>query len=48
MLYVSGQIGMNLETTVLDGIEAQTRQALENIRHILKAAGADLQNGTLQ
>jgi reactive intermediate/imine deaminase len=43
MIYLSGQIG-NLPGTLdlPDGIEAQTRQAMENIKTVLEAAGASL------
>ncbi|CAG7824760.1 unnamed protein product [Allacma fusca] len=44
VLYLSGQIGMNLEQEVLEGIENQTRQALTNIGHVLTAAGATYNN----
>ncbi|XP_043215377.1 2-iminobutanoate/2-iminopropanoate deaminase-like [Amphibalanus amphitrite] len=39
-LYISGQIGLDAATIQLrDGVEAQTRQAMENVGHILEAAG---------
>jgi len=40
-LYLSGQLGMDPETTELvpGGFEAQTRQVLSNIRAVLAAAG---------
>lgn len=43
MIYLSGQVG-NLPGTLElpDGIEAQTRQTMENIKKILEAAGASL------
>jgi reactive intermediate/imine deaminase len=43
MIYLSGQIG-NLPGTLdlPDGIEAQTRQTMENIEAVLNAAGASL------
>ncbi len=43
MIYLSGQVG-NLPGTLElpDGIEAQTRQTMENIRAVLEAAGASL------
>ena len=43
MIYLSGQIG-NLPGTLElpDGIEAQTRQTMENIKKVLEAAGASL------
>ncbi len=42
-LFVAGQIGINPATGQLEeGIEAQTRQALLNLKAILEAAGASL------
>lgn len=43
MIYLSGQIG-NLPGTfeLPEGVEAQTRQTMENIKTVLKAAGASL------
>ena len=45
-LFVSGQLGMNPQTgnLVEGGIEAQTREALGNLRAVLVAAGYDLAN----
>ncbi|MDY0394337.1 RidA family protein [Virgibacillus halophilus] len=41
-LYVSGQIGLNPETDEkAEGIEAQTKQVLDNLQAILNEAGAD-------
>lgn len=39
MLYLSGQIGIGADGRLPDGIEAQTRQAMENIGAILRSAG---------
>lgn len=41
LLYTSGQVGQDSSTgaIVAGGIEAQTRQAFENIRRVLSAAG---------
>jgi reactive intermediate/imine deaminase len=39
VLYLSGQLGLGADGKLPDGIEAQTRQALENIGGILKRAG---------
>lgn len=45
LLFVAGQIGINPATGQLEeGIEAQTRQALLNLKAILEAAGASLDN----
>ena len=42
-IFTAGQVGWNAETqTVPEGIEAQTRQAIENLRTVLRAAGGDL------
>ncbi|MCX7608582.1 MAG: RidA family protein [Anaerolineales bacterium] len=44
LVFTSGQIGLNPETgeLVSGGVEAQTRQALTNLRHVLEAAGSGL------
>ena len=41
LLYASGQVGQNPATGAMvgDGTEAQTRQAFENLRRVLSAAG---------
>lgn len=40
ILFVSGQLPVNAETGEMpDGIEAQTRQSLQNIGHIISHAG---------
>jgi 2-iminobutanoate/2-iminopropanoate deaminase len=40
MVFVSGQLPVNAATGEMpEGIEAQARQSLENIRHILAEAG---------
>ncbi len=40
MVFVSGQLPINAETGVMaEGAEAQARQSLDNIRHILAEAG---------
>lgn len=43
LLFVSGQIGLSPETGAFagDDIEAQTRQALENLGSVLRQAGCD-------
>lgn len=42
LLFVSGQIGINPETgEVAAGIEAQTKQVMENLKQILHQAGTD-------
>ena len=39
ILYLSGQIGIGANGRMPEGIEAQTRQAMENIGAILRSAG---------
>lgn len=44
-LYCSGQLGLIPETGALaEGVEAQAKQALENLGAVLKAAGMDYSN----
>ena len=43
LLFVSGQVGMR-DGQVVEGIEAQTRATLENIREVLARAGASLED----
>ncbi len=44
MLLTAGQIGLNPATGELveGGIQAQTRQVLTNLRHVLEAGGSDM------
>lgn len=45
ILFCSGQLGLNRETgQLVEGIDAQTRQAFQNIKHVLKEAGLELKN----
>jgi 2-iminobutanoate/2-iminopropanoate deaminase len=39
MLYLSGQIGNRPDGTLPDGIEAQSRQAMDNVGAVLKSVG---------
>jgi 2-iminobutanoate/2-iminopropanoate deaminase len=39
ILYLSGQIGIGADGKLPEGIDAQTRQAMENIGAVLKRAG---------
>ena len=39
VLYLSGQLGIGADGKLPDGIEAQTKQALENVGAVLKRAG---------
>ena len=45
-LYISGQLGRDPATAQLvrGGIEAETRQAMANVRKVLQAAGMDFPN----
>jgi len=43
MVYTAGQVGIDPETGALrQGLEAQTRQVLANLRAVLAAAGTDM------
>ena len=44
MIYTSGQIGLDPATGALAGdtVEAQTRQAIANLKAVLEAAGSGL------
>jgi 2-iminobutanoate/2-iminopropanoate deaminase len=46
MVYTAGQLGMDPQTgdLVPGGVEAETRQALTNLKHVLEAAGSSLDN----
>jgi 2-iminobutanoate/2-iminopropanoate deaminase len=39
VLYLSGQIGIGADGKLPNGIEAQTRQAMDNVGAVLKASG---------
>lgn len=41
VLYLSGQIGVGADGKLQDGIEAQTKQAMDNVGAILRKAGLD-------
>ncbi|XP_013199177.1 rutC family protein C23G10.2 [Amyelois transitella] len=43
-LYVSGVLGLDTTSKLVQGAGAQTRQALDNLRHILEAGGASLES----
>jgi 2-iminobutanoate/2-iminopropanoate deaminase len=42
LVYTSGQVGTDASGAVADGVGAQTRRALENVRTCLAAAGCGL------
>ena len=39
LVFVSGQVGVTADGTPLDGVEAQTRQAIANVTAVLAEAG---------
>ena len=39
LVFVSGQVGVTPDDTPLDGVEAQTRQAIANVAAVLAEAG---------
>lgn len=44
-IYISGQLGLDPATSSLtEGVKAQTRQSLENVKTILEGCGSDLQH----
>lgn len=47
-LYVSGQLGLDTATGALvpGGVEAEAKRALDNMGHILQAAGISYNNGS--
>ena len=44
MIFVSGQVGIDENLKIADGIENQTEQAFRNLEKVLAEAGADLQD----
>ncbi|MES1926498.1 Rid family detoxifying hydrolase [Salinisphaera sp. T31B1] len=42
LLFVSGQLPMDMDGRMPEGIEAQTRQSLANVRAVLAAGGSSL------
>jgi len=44
MIWVSGQVGMDEKFQMAEGIEAQTRQAFQNLQKVLEAAGAAVED----
>lgn len=47
-LYISGQLGLDSQTGSLvpGGVEAEAKKALDNMGHILEAAGISYKNGS--
>ena len=44
LIFVSGQIPTDAGGALPEGIEAQTRQSIENVRTVLENAGSDLRH----
>jgi 2-iminobutanoate/2-iminopropanoate deaminase len=44
LIFTAGCVGVGLDGAVVDGFEAQVRQAIENVRATLRAAGTDLEH----
>jgi 2-iminobutanoate/2-iminopropanoate deaminase len=46
LLYVSGQVAWDADGNVVGkgDVRAQTKQAIQNVRHVLQAAGGDLKD----
>ena len=47
VLFVSGQVGEDLEGNVPEGIEAQVELAITNAKHIIEAAGGTLDDALM-
>jgi 2-iminobutanoate/2-iminopropanoate deaminase len=43
-VFVSGQIGLTPDGTLVEGLAGQTEQALTNLRAVLNAAGLDIED----
>jgi enamine deaminase RidA (YjgF/YER057c/UK114 family) len=43
-IWISGQVGMDEKLQMAEGIEAQARQAFQNLQKVLEAAGADVED----
>ena len=44
-VFTAGQVGLDPKTgELVDGLEAQVRQVLQNLSHVLEAAGSSLNN----
>jgi 2-iminobutanoate/2-iminopropanoate deaminase len=41
-LFVSGQVGKDIQGEIVEGFAAQVRQSMENLRSILEAAGCTM------
>jgi enamine deaminase RidA (YjgF/YER057c/UK114 family) len=46
VLYISGQVGVNPDGSMAEGIKAQTEAAFNNVRELLKSASMDFEDIT--
>ena len=44
VLFIAGQVGMDEQGRIPEGVEAQIRQAFQNIHRIVTSAGGSMQN----
>ncbi len=44
MVFISGQIPLKADGTVVEGVEEQAKQCLENVKAIIEEAGGTLEN----
>ena len=44
ILFIAGQVGMDEQGRIAEGVEAQIRQAFENIQRIVISAGGTVEN----
>ena len=44
MIWISGQVGMDEKLQMAEGIEAQSRQAFQNLQKVLEASGATVED----
>ena len=44
MIWISGQVGMDEKFQMAEGIEAQARQAFQNLKKVLEEAGASIED----
>ncbi len=44
MVFISGQIPLKTDGTIVEGVEEQTKQCLENLKAIVEEAGGKLEN----
>jgi len=44
MIWISGQVGMDEKFQMAEGVEAQARQAFQNLKNVLEEAGASIED----